>query len=215
MRHRGSIFCMFHVVALSAFPVQAAYETTGLDCISLNRSADCATGVAQFGLSVTQQSNGVIIKLSNSGTKSSSITDAYFDWEGSSALFRRGTIVNSSGVSFSWDSRPLNLPGSSFLADLSADSNSPVMRSGVNPGEWVSFNLVQDPATRPYAGSFRFGLHAQGFSGGGSESFTSLATIVPEIPEPQAWLMMLAGVLVLGGFRRSRFASGRIGQPNP
>ncbi|GIW87723.1 MAG: hypothetical protein KatS3mg108_2047 [Isosphaeraceae bacterium] len=102
-------------------------------------------------------------------------------------------------------------------AGLSADSNPPAQPNGVNPGEWVQVNFsirsgatfsdIQAAVDRAYNnpgaiwnsdGSFitgadegiRVGIHVQGFSNGGSESF------VAQAPEPSS--LAIAGLGALG-----------------
>jgi hypothetical protein len=118
--------------------------------------------------------------------------------------------VNGSGVDFSPNASPANLPGGKglspqFVAGLSADSNPPVQPNGVNPGETLAivFNLqlektYADVIAALDAELLRVGIHVQGFASGGSESYLNGDRI--PVGEPGllwAGLAGLAGVSVI------------------
>ncbi|MBW4575408.1 MAG: PEP-CTERM sorting domain-containing protein [Aphanothece sp. CMT-3BRIN-NPC111] len=170
-------------------------------CSSDTNAGNCQTGESQFVAKVSQTSTGqVLFEFYNRAKDgmtalASSITDIYFDDNSPFSLYSVAEIRNSSGVSFSQYARPGNLPGGAdigFSADYSADSNSPVQPNGVNPGESIGilFNVrsgFDDPfnavITDLQRGNLRLGIHGQGFSNGGSESFVNEA-----VPEPFTFL---------------------------
>jgi len=196
-------------VALLAFG-SAEAQNYSFNCVTNNTAADCATGEAQFALSVTSDAAvpGVVNFLfTNTGPNASSITDIYFDWTSSTYALSQGVLSDSGvGVSFSWGASPPNLPGGNainFKADIAADSNNPTQPMGVNPGEWlnVAFTTQADLITGLNSGDFRVGIHTQGYLGGGSES------LVAPIPEPETYAMMLIGLTLLSFKARRRIVS--------
>jgi hypothetical protein len=153
---------------------------------------------------------------------SSSLTDVYFD---DGALLAISRITSSGGVSFAQGASPPNLPGGNSIAPafattvgFLADSNSPVSHNGVQntdtTGEWlqIDFSLksgktfadVLTALTLPAGDDWlRVGLHVQAFEGGYSESFINLPVMA--VPEPETYVLMLAGLGLLGvGARRRR-----------
>lgn len=194
----------------------AQAQNYSFSCVSGNSATNCATGTNQLSMTLTQGAGFVDFRFSNTGPRASSITDIYWDWADGEALFDGsvGTISSSSGVSFNWGANPDNLPSGRsltprFSADLGADSNSPTQPNGVNPGEWVSFRFltgVTSTATDLLNGDLRIGLHVQGFSNGGSESFVNGGStpIASPAPEPETYAMMLAGLAIVGGIARRK-----------
>ncbi|MFT3953707.1 MAG: PEP-CTERM sorting domain-containing protein [Piscinibacter sp.] len=195
-------------------------QNYSFSCVSNNSATNCATGLNQLSMTLTQGVGSVEFRFSNTGLLASSITDIYWDWADGEPLFDAsvGTITSSSGVSFNWGASPSNLPSGqnlspSFSADLGADSNAPTQPNGVNPGEWVSFRFltgVTSTAADLLNGDLRIGLHVQGFSNGGSESFVNGGTtpIASPAPEPETYAMMLAGLAIVGGIARRRKQQG-------
>ena len=142
---------------------------------------------------------------------SSSICDVYFD---DGALLVIASIDNPPGVLFSQLAKPEDLPGGQNLSPpfettsgFSADSDSPVIPNGVNPGESVGilFNLQPDKTfgdvirainvgfSNPWSDdSLRIGIHVQsiGYSGK-SDSFIMT-------PVPGAVILCLLGFCVAG-----------------
>lgn len=198
------------------FGTAAQAQNYSFSCVSNNRLADCATGEAQLGMTLTQELGYVTFLFTNAGPLASSITDIYFDWLNPADTYEQGTISNSSGVSFDWGATPPNLPSGTnldpdFTANLAADSNSGRpgrMANGVNPGESVSFRFATESTSTAADlanGNLRVGLHVQGFYGGGSESYVNRSTnIVAPVPEPEAYALMLAGLGVVGAVARRK-----------
>ena len=122
-------------------------------------------------------------------------------------------ITNGSGVSFSQYTSPPNLPGANNVsppfqvtAGFLADSNPPTQPNGVNPGEWLKIyfnlqsgknfaNVISDLTNE----SLRIGIHVQGFTDGGSESFVN-----NPVPIPAAAWLFGSGLLGLGALARRR-----------
>lgn len=191
----------------------AQAQNYSFSCVSNNSATNCATGVAQLGMTLAQGAGYVDFRFTNAGPLASSITDVYWDWTGASNRYTAGAITSSNGVSFSWGASPNNLPSGngltpSFSANLGADSNAPTRPNGVNPGEWVSFRLwtnLTSTAADLASGSMRVGLHVQGFANGGSESYVNRSTtVVAPVPEPEAYALMLAGLGVVGAVARRK-----------
>ena len=176
-------------------------------CITANDTTgtDCAIGASQFRLTLSGDSSQVFFRFDNIGTLASSITDIYF---GSRLnLSRTGaSIINGSGVSFSFGASPGALPAGgaySFSTSVDADSNSPTAPNGVNAGETLSFRFLSSYSNvlglmNTYAYNTVIGVHAQAFANGQSESF------VTAVPEPKTYALMLAGLGAIGYMARRR-----------
>lgn len=151
-------------------------------------------------------STQVSFQFQNSGPAASSITDIYFD-DGS--LLGIASITNGTGTSFSQGASPGDLPGGNNIspafqttAGFLADSDPPTQPNGVNPGEFVTivFDLQSgktfaDVLSDLSSGALRIGIHVQGFTGGGSESFVNTPTPPPPpIPEPGTVLLLGTGL---------------------
>ncbi len=158
--------------------------TLGFTNITANSVADAATGEAQLRVELNCAAPSVSLKFTNAGPAASSITDIYID---ESALLNPGTITDGPGVDFEWGASPGDLPGGNNASPpfegtrhLDADSNAPTQPNGVNPGEFVivNYTLLNGKTCASLSddfdsGAFRIGIHVQGFSGGGSESFVN------------------------------------------
>ena len=165
--------------------------TYGFYNITSNNLVDAMNGEAQLSVFVEAGpgANQVYFQFSNTGPNAMSITDVYFD---DGTLLGIASITNGSGVSFSQNASPPNLPGWNNItpafqvtAGFSADSNPPAQPNGVNPGETLTivFNLLGGftfadtiNALNTPGDVLRIGIHVQGFAGGGSESFVNTPT---------------------------------------
>ncbi len=165
--------------------------TYGFYNITSNNLVDAMNGEAQLSVFVEAGpgANQVYFQFSNTGPNAMSITDVYFD---DGTLLGIASITNGSGVSFSQNASPPNLPGGNNItpafqvtAGFSADSNPPAQPNGVNPGETLTivFNLLGGftfadtiNALNTPGDVLRIGIHVQGFAGGGSESFVNTPT---------------------------------------
>jgi hypothetical protein len=184
----------FSVVGTSSAVAQTVDSATYLfvACTN-NRAANVTTGEEQLSIVVSLLTNGNIsFRFQNSGPNASSITDVYF-YDPADELLTPMLISGSSGVDFSEGAAPGNLPGRrecpglngtgslAFTSHDDADSNPAVQPNGVNPGEWLivemdlaSWLSFDDIVAGLSSGQIRVGIHVQGFSPNGSESFVNL-----------------------------------------
>lgn len=182
----------------------------GFWSISNNSATNSATGVNQLKLDVSDAGAGKVkFTFSNTGTKSASITDIYFD-NGGGTLTSLASIQNpTAGVSFKTGATPSTLPYASnvgFLTSQSLNSESTSISYGVNQGESVglTMNLTGgrsyfDVLSALADSSLRVGVYVRGFSNGGVESFVNKGANlagIPLVPEPSS--MALAGLASVG-----------------
>ena len=213
---RLPIFFTLTLLSVAFFATTASAVPISFACITGNSVTDCATGEAQLSVEVTALVSGQVqFDFMNVGAGASSIADVYFD-DGSllaiaSLIDADDGVGGDPGVDFSLGATPPNLPGAngaspSFVATtaFSSDSDPPVQPNGVNPGEMLSiiFDLqgtqnFADVIDELTTGALRIGIHVQGFSGGGSESFVN-----NPVPEPGMALLMGLGLSILAGRRR-------------
>ena len=170
--------------------------------------ADGAIGEAQLFVSVTQLNvSQVLFTFTNIGPHPSSITGIYFD---DGVLSCITSIDNScSGVLFSPDASPHNLPGGqnlspTFQTTFSADSEPPVQPNGINPGESleVTFDFQPGKVFNDVTGALasaqlRIGIQVQGFASGGGEAFVN-------VPEPATVTLLSAGLSIITLLRRRK-----------
>jgi hypothetical protein len=176
--------------------------------ITNNNATDAAIGETQLRVNVTDAGSGnVLFAFENTGPYPSSITDIYFE-QGVLGSFI-SLDDSDPGVSFGEGASPPNLPGGNdpsvnFATYKSFDSNPAAQPNGVNPGEslGITFSLASgssfsDVLAGLDSGSMRVGIHVQGFTGGGSESFVT--------PIPSTVLLMIPGLLGLARFIRRKY----------
>jgi hypothetical protein len=205
-------FIMVAMAALAGFA--SAAQTYGFYRITNN----CPTGpnvAGQLSVEVTAVgTDQVRFDFYNVGTIASSITDIYFAGTLNFLDMNYDELLifdNAPLVAFSWGANPGNLPGGNaifppFTAVLSADSDSPIQASGVNPGETVGllFDLYSgknysDIINKLNAGEIRIGLHVQAIGTcGNSDSFVNN----PVVPAPGAILLAAMGTGLVGYLRR-------------
>jgi hypothetical protein len=230
MRRRGvlTFACAALLGLFSASAAQGASVTFGFTHIvepgdGAQQLADGATGEAQFSVVVSDSpgSGKVSFKFLNTLSPNPALADSgaridgvYFD---DGTLLGIASIVEGPGVQFSQGASPSNLSGGNQLsppfvttADFSADAH-PGAKNGVHAGEWVEviFNLTNG---QQYAdvlnaftlggatGGLRIGIKAQGFSGGGSETFVNNGP-PPGVPLPASVWTGLALLGALGGWK--------------
>jgi len=186
--------------------------------ITNNDPGDAAIGEAQLFVELIDLLSQVQFTFTNTGPEASSITDVYFD-DGS--LLGIALIINTPGfVEFSQPATPPDLPGGNsvippfnVMDGFSADSKTPVQHLGVNPGESLgiifdlqSGGVFADVVDNLASGALRIGIHVQGFSSEGSESFINNGIVDGNgiIPAPGAILLGGIGIGLVGWLRRRR-----------
>jgi hypothetical protein len=198
-------------IALALSPATGFAATLSFDCITNNIAGDCVIGESQLTVDVTSPSaTQVLFQFKNTGASASSITDVYFD---DGTLLGIASLTNGSGVAFSQDASPPDLPGGNTLvpafevtAGFLADSDPPAQPNGVNPGETLGIvfdlqsggtfaNILAELAS----GELRIGIHVQGYDTEGSESFVN-----NPVPIPAAVWLFGSGLLGLAAVARRK-----------
>ncbi|MGD9826398.1 PEP-CTERM sorting domain-containing protein [Desulfobacter sp.] len=196
-------------------------------------------GEEQLSFEVSYESDDLVtFTFYNSGTKDSSITDIYFDdnvpllvFAGDKGSKQTGfeysqdyDKVTKAGVEFTVGATPQDLSGGGtldpvFTSNYDYDADDPSAHKGVNPDEWVKlyFKLATNDTkfTNLIAalddGSFRVGIHVQGFENSGSEAFVNgsrdddINSGGSEVPEPATLLLLGFGMLSAAGISRKKF----------
>ena len=217
--------------------------TYGFSSISNNKLADAQIGATQLFVDLYGWDDGeavgdpgvasALFLFRNVGPEPSSITAVYFQ---DGALLSLSEVINGEYVKFSKGATPPNLPGGSGLdpsfeptSGFLADSDPPVERNGVHPGQelGVVFSLVSDLSVSDVIGALelalsdpskisepddltlRIGIQVQGFAGGGSEQFINsdgggTSPAPPVVPEPGAFLLWTVGGILSGLMIRRR-----------
>lgn len=185
--------------------------------LTSNNTADVTTGESQLRVVVADLGGGQVqFTFQNLGPAASSITDVYFD-DGS--LLGIASVINMTGVSFSQGASPPNLPSGENAsppfetsAGFLADSDPAAQPNGVNPGEQlrIVFDLqsgqsYSDVVSELESGELRIGIHVQGFTGGGSESFINFPPDeISGVPEPSSLLLLTIGAIGVPVLTRRR-----------
>ena len=212
------------VLGLASQQAAALGSTTyGFYNITHNNPTNKVDGETNLKVEVIELTNPNQVRFKFTNNSTSSLTDVYFD-DGS--LLGISSISDSgAGISFSQDAAPPNLPGGNnanppfvVTAGFSADSDAPTATNGVTMGEWlaIDFNLINGKTyinvlsalalpNDGGTGDLRIGVHVQSFVNGGSGSFINESTVSP-VPEADAWVMMVAGLGLVGFMaRRKRY----------
>ena len=222
-------------VAMLVVATQASADTVyGFTAISSNNAGNVAIGEAQLSMTVSDMGGGYVgFTFNNEGALNASITQVYFD---DGTLIGPLFVHDDSGAGVAFSQVDLNggqdLPGAPNInfhttAGFSADSDSPVQPTGVNPGEWltIKFKLldgktysdtiaaldlgVANPGVDMFDG-LRVGLQVQGLGADakGSEQYVNGGgTAVVPLPPAVFAGMALCGMLGIGKLRRRSAAA--------
>ena len=195
------------LVGSLALASQAAADFSySFDCITNSSAPNAAAGEAQLAMHVNGSGNQATFRFTNSGPTQLILTDLYFD---DGTLLALSVVTSGPGVEFSQGANPSNLPGGNMInppfeatQGFTADADPPSFANGVGPGEWVEvlFDLqsnqtLSDVIASLADGRLRVGIHVQGYTNGGSESFVG-------IPAPGTTMLAMTSVGLLARRRR-------------
>lgn len=208
-----------------AVPNSFASYIFNFENITHNSAENADIGEAQLSGALDLIGNDTaLFTLSNTGPELSFIGQFYFD--GTSFLGDLKGLIDkddaalevfgNGGVDFTQFTQgggPPNLPGGNeitpkFDADIRFFADSPgTNNDGVDQGESLGIAFYTLPSgfdaiiSAINSGDLRIGMHVQGFSNGGSESFVSTPSAVPE---PTTMLLFGLGILGLTGVSRRK-----------
>ena len=191
-------------------------DLIGFENITGNSSLSATAGEAQLYADVAlSPSDPSLVRfcLFNDGPVASVIKSVHFD----DALGLLGDLidVSGSGVQFSLDDGPVNLPGGNpvgFDTDFSLSADSPAPKWGLNPGDvlYLTFGLAADANLAAVQAALasdelRIGMHVIAYPNGRSESFVSSFHTQPQqVTEPGLLAFMGLGLLGLAAWRRAQ-----------
>jgi hypothetical protein len=186
--------------------------------ITSNNPVNVATGISQLWFEVGQSQGPATLTFHNIGPLPCSVTDIYID-DDAGVIDSISSILNGPGVRFQLGANPQDPPGGEDLVPpfattpgLSLQSKPPVIRNGIDPGQWLTIGLrlrqgsnLDDLISNLETGTIRVAMHVQGFASGGGESFVNTTTI----PSPGAIVLGTIGTLIAGLARHTRAWSSK------
>lgn len=163
----------------------------------------------QLQMTVGGDTSSVTFTFENIGSVTSSITDVYFEDLAPLSGATSWVITSSTGVAFDSPATPDKLSGYgdiNWKTSFSFDSNAPVFENGVNnwtgspaPLEWLMLTANGVSADALLASALRVGIHVQGIGMDGNS-----ASFVTQVPEPETYTMLLAGLGLMAAVARRR-----------
>jgi hypothetical protein len=180
---------LFVAAALGTFASSAQAASGTFACIS--SPADCAA----ISNTLTWSYVGDQYTITNSGVAGQFVQSVFFDFNPGPVAV---SLIGGAGTAFATPSSPPNLPGGDAYVisgaswDSTWDANPPPSTNGINGGESAAWQFVA-------AGNqYQVGVHFQGLNDGKS------ASLVAIVPEPEAYVLAMAGMLVVGMMRRRK-----------